>query len=291
MPMASTNGMNIHYLQAGKGPDTVLIHGLGGNLAIWFLRVVEKLQDEFCFTAYDLRGHGKSDTPPTGYTTAHMAEDLKGLLDSLCIERAYLIGHSWGADIALHFTLLYPERVRKLILLEPGIAALIDWRRSENWEGWAYWAKRLETYGVHVPREKWHDIDYMLRQTVNIPILYGPCKGQARKFNPVQRLLDITTIVNDYQEVAGMTMDEINKINRPVLALYGEQSHFLVTYRYLRDHMPNFRMVLLPDNDHYGPLDHPEIVVNYARTFFQPARHRADSMLQGNCDGQSVLML
>ena len=78
MPKFIVNGIQLHYLQVGKGPDVVLLHGLGGNLAVWFLHLVDQLRDAFRITAYDLRGHGKSDMPPEGYTTAHMAEDLAG---------------------------------------------------------------------------------------------------------------------------------------------------------------------------------------------------------------------
>jgi pimeloyl-ACP methyl ester carboxylesterase len=269
MPKAFANGINIHYLQSGKGFDVVLLHGLGGNLAVWFLKLVDQLRRDFRFTACDLRGHGKSDMPPTGYTTDNMAEDLRGLLDALGMEKVHLVGHSWGADIAMHFTILYPERVKKLVAIEPNIAALIDWRKSKEWEGWGYWAKRLEEFDIHVPRDKWHDADYMLRQTVKIPLRYGPFKGRPRRNKSIIDLLDTTTIIKDYEKVAGMTLDKVEKISRPTLALYGEHSHFLITYEYLRDNIPNCKTVLIPGGDHYGPLEHPETIVDHLRTFFQ----------------------
>lgn len=267
MPKVDANGVNLHYLQTGKGPDVVLIHGLGGNLAIWFLQLVGRLRDQFRFTAFDLRGHGKSEMPPTGYTTRDMAEDLKALLDALGLERVHIVGHSWGADIAMHFAILYPERVDKLVVVEPNIAALIEWRKSKDWEGWAYWAKRLEELGVHVPKEKWHDVDYMLRQTANIPIVYGPFKGRARKQTWLLDLLDHTTIVKDYEKIAGMTLEKVENIRCPILALYGKQSHFRITYEYLRDNVKNCRAVLLPDSDHYGPLENPELIIEHLKDY------------------------
>jgi pimeloyl-ACP methyl ester carboxylesterase len=269
MSKVLVNGINIHYLQAGAGDDVVLLHGLGGNLAIWFLRVVDQLRSDFRLTAYDLRGHGKSDMPPTGYTTDSMAEDLRGLIDVLGMEKVNLVAHSWGADIAMHFTILYPERVKKLVVLEPNIAALIDWRKSKEWEGWAYWAKRLEEFDIHVPREKWHDVDYMLRQTVNVPIRYGPLRGRPRRENSIIKLLDTTTMLKDYEQVAGMTLDKVENISRPTLALYGDKSHFLITYEYLRDNVPNCKAVLIPGGDHYGPLEKPETFVGHLRDFLK----------------------
>jgi pimeloyl-ACP methyl ester carboxylesterase len=267
MPKTEVNGIKLHYLQVGEGPDLVLIHGLGGNLAIWFLQMVPHLRSKFRLTAYDLRGHGRSDMPLSGYTTADLAQDLRGLLDALGIEKTSILGHSWGADIAMHFTILHPERVGKLVVVEPNIAALIDWRKSKEWGGWAYWAKRLEEFGIHVPQEKWHDVDYMLRQSVHVPIQYGPLKGRPRQNNWLLKLLDETTLVTDYEKVAGMTLDRVENIVRPTLALYGEKSHFRVTYEYLRDSVPGVKTELLSEGDHYGPLEHPEMVLKHLETF------------------------
>lgn len=266
MPVVTVNGLKVHYLQTGQGPNVVLIHGLGGNLAVWFLGLVSGLKKEFRFTAYDLRGHGKSDMPLSGYTTLDMAGDLKGLLDILGLERVHLVGHSWGADVAMHFTILYPDMADRVVVVEPNIAALIDWRKSKDWEGWAYWAQRLADFDIHVPKEKWHDVDYMLRQTVNIPIVYGPFKGRPRSQDWLLKLLDESTMVADYEKVAGMTLDKVKQISRPILALYGNRSHFRLTYEYLRDNVPACRAVLLPEGDHYGPLEHPEMIVEHLRS-------------------------
>jgi alpha/beta hydrolase family protein len=110
MPKVLANGINIHYLQSGKGDDVVLLHGLGGNLAIWFLKLVEQLRRDFRFTACDLRGHGKSDMPPTGYTTDNMAEDV-GVCWMLSVwKKCIWLAIAGVLDIAMHFTILYPER-------------------------------------------------------------------------------------------------------------------------------------------------------------------------------------
>src|SRR5512134_2410780 len=155
MPKVSVNGISLHYWQLGEGPDLVMVHGLNSNLAVWHLELVPRLRNEYRITTYDLRGHGRSDMPPTGYSTEDMAKDLRGLLDGLGIERAHLMGHSLGADISLHMALLYPERVHKLVLIEPGIPALLHQRKHEDWEGWAYWAQMIKEFtGIDVPREK-----------------------------------------------------------------------------------------------------------------------------------------
>ena len=88
MPKATLpSGLRLHYQQLGEGPDLVMVHGLTGNLAVWHLRIVPELTDHYRVLTYDLRGHGYSDAPPTGYTPDDMAGDLLGLLDALEIER------------------------------------------------------------------------------------------------------------------------------------------------------------------------------------------------------------
>ena len=151
MPKIQANGFNMNYLRVGQGPNLIMIHGLTGNLAVWHLRIVGKVQKEFRVTTYDLRGHGHSDVPPTGYTTATMAADLESLMDGLEIERAHLVGHSFGADVALHFALLHPDRVNKVVAIEAGLAALVHMRKREEWEGWKYWRDVLTEFGFELP--------------------------------------------------------------------------------------------------------------------------------------------
>jgi pimeloyl-ACP methyl ester carboxylesterase len=68
----------------------------------------------------DLRGRGLSDKPPTGYSLQHHVRDLQGLFADCGLSQAVLMGHSLGAYISLAFAARYPERVKKLILMDGG---------------------------------------------------------------------------------------------------------------------------------------------------------------------------
>jgi 2-hydroxy-6-oxonona-2,4-dienedioate hydrolase/2-succinyl-6-hydroxy-2,4-cyclohexadiene-1-carboxylate synthase len=267
MPKALANGIHLHYQQIGQGPNVVMIHGITGNQAIWHLEVIPALMREYRLTAYDLRGHGYSDMPPAGYTTADHALDLNRLLDALGIERTHLVGHSFGADIALQYTILYPERVGRLALVEPGIAALHFLRETEDWIGWKYWRDKLSLGGVSVPPEKWRDAEYLARASVNVPKLFGFRKGQARRSGPLIELLETTTAGRDYCDVAGMTLDKIANVRHPTLVVYGADSVFLGAYEYLKDHLPDCTPVLIPESEHFGPLEQPEILIKQLREF------------------------
>ena len=80
MPEVEVNGTRLFYQQSGDGPDVVLVHAVTSNQAVWvFTGLVDALAADFRVTTYDLRGHGASDRPPTGYTSADMAEDFRQL--------------------------------------------------------------------------------------------------------------------------------------------------------------------------------------------------------------------
>jgi 2-hydroxy-6-oxonona-2,4-dienedioate hydrolase/2-succinyl-6-hydroxy-2,4-cyclohexadiene-1-carboxylate synthase len=269
MHKAQANGVELHYQQSGQGPDIVMVHGMTGNLAIWHLEIVPALMADYRITTYDLRGHGYSQVPPTGYTTEDHANDLKNLLDTLGIERADIVGHSFGADIALHFAILYPERVKRLVLVEPGIPAMTPMRERPDWEGWKYWRDKLALGGVSVPEEKWYDVEYLVRASVQVPMLFGFRKGRARRAGPLVRLMETTTAAPDYCKVGSMTLDRIAQIRHPTLVLYGEESVFLDTFEYLKENLVNSVCFLMSDSEHFGPVERPELLLQHLRAFYR----------------------
>jgi len=267
------SGLTLHYQQVGQGPDLVMIHGLTGNLAVWHLKIIPLLWDDFRILTYDLRGHGYSDLPPTGYSPDDMATDLGDLLDALDIERATLIGHSFGADIALYFALRHPERVKQVIAIEAALPAMIYLRSREDWEGWDYWSEVLERSGYPVPPERRCDPEFLLRMSLQVPKKWGPLQGLPRNPRPFLRLLETTTIAEDTMRVGSLTLDDITRIRTPVCLIYSESSAFLGTHQYLLDHLPQASSILLPRSEwgHFGPLEQPELVAEHILATLKPA--------------------
>jgi pimeloyl-ACP methyl ester carboxylesterase len=270
MAFIDANGVTFHYLQAGAGPDMILLHGLSGNLAAWHLRLVPMLQDRLRLTTYDLRGHGYSSMPPTNYSTRDMAVDLRALMDAWGIAKADLLGHSFGADIALHFAVLFPERVGRLVLIEPGIPALLTDRQSAEWEGWGNWASVLERLsGEPVPADKRNDVGYLLRRSVQIPVMYGPARGLPRRKDRILRILESTTMAADYERIDELTVDNLRLVAHPKLMIYDAGSAWLSTYKVLKHVLTDCTSVLLPKSDlgHFAPLDTPEQLVQALEAF------------------------
>ena len=268
MAKALINEIDLHYYQVGEGPDLILLHGLTGNLAVWHFTVVPKLRHDYRVTTYDLRGHGRSGMPATGYSTVHMVTDLLGLMDHLGIAKAHLLGHSLGADIALQFAVEHPDRVDKLVAIEAGLAALVELRMDASWAGWDEWSRALEHYaGVKVPKEKRTDVRYMLMESLKAPIHFGPARGMTRKGDHLLKLLDTTTLIDDYQDSSGLTIEAIASIRHPVLLVYGGDSTYLGTYEILRNTIPNVRAETLENCSHFGALERPDDLLEVVSPF------------------------
>lgn len=101
------------------GPDVVALHGIHGHGARW--RRLTGLLPGYRFTAVDLRGHGRSPwTPP--WTLEQHATDVLDTMDELGLTTVDLIGHSFGGAVALTTAALAPDRFRRMLLLDPGLA-------------------------------------------------------------------------------------------------------------------------------------------------------------------------
>ena len=270
MPKINANGVNLHYITVGHGSRTLSC--CTASSAIW--RSGTFTWRPFCagsirVTTYDLRGHGYSDVTDTGYTAADMAEDLRCFLDEMGIERPILVGHSFGADIAMYFSLLYPERVPKLLALEPGLAALVHLRNDKDWIGWAAWVAKLEEVGIHVPEDKRTDAEFLLQLSLETPKFYGPARGLPRNREPLLHLIRNTTLMKDYEVVGDMTLDAVRTIQTPTLLVYGKNSHFISSYEFLHQALPNCKPVLLPGGEHFGPLEQPELLTEHIQQFLR----------------------
>lgn len=266
MPTVVINQLKMHYQQQGKGPDVILIHGITGNLSIWFLRILPILTKQYRVTVYDLRGHGYSDRPPSGYTSDEMVEDLKGLVDHLKIKKALLVGHSFGGAVALHFAAFYPEMTRGVMILDAGIPVYLHLRQLKDWRGWDLYKEDLDRIGINT-EEDILDIENAVRKSFQIPIRYGFRIGAGRRSDRLVDLVDNTTVLKDFKIVKTLTEEKISQIKIPTLCVYGDYSPYRSVGEKLQQIMPDCKSVQISDQGHFYLLQSPEIFIDLLKDF------------------------
>jgi 3-oxoadipate enol-lactonase len=111
------DGTKIWYEVAGEGEPLVLIHGLGGNHAVWY-RQFPELAREFRVITFSQRGFAPSTGAGEKADPTMLAADLAALLDLLEIERAAIVGQSMGGWTALSFALRFPHRTTAIVLAD-----------------------------------------------------------------------------------------------------------------------------------------------------------------------------
>ena len=118
-------GQKIHYLEAGAGPNVILLHGLGGDATNW-AATVPALASKYHVWAVDQIGFGSSDKPFINYRVATLVDFLEGFYKKTGIDKAAVVGNSLGGWAAMAFTLAHPARVEKLVLVDSGGYAMAD---------------------------------------------------------------------------------------------------------------------------------------------------------------------
>lgn len=116
--MTLSTGVRMHYAEQGDaaGEPFILLHGYSDS---WFSfsRVLTPLAREARVYALDLRGHGKTDRPASGYHMRDLAADVVAFMDAKGIAKATIIGHSMGGFVAQQVALAVPQRVSHLVLV------------------------------------------------------------------------------------------------------------------------------------------------------------------------------
>lgn len=115
MPTVRVGDIEMYYVEAGAGEPLVLIMGFGGDHLAWGFQV-PAFAAAHRVVAFDNRGVGQTDAPDVPYTTRMLAEDTRGLMDRLGLDRAHVLGVSLGGMIAQELALAHPHRVRSLQL-------------------------------------------------------------------------------------------------------------------------------------------------------------------------------
>jgi len=230
VPTVTANGVATHVQELGAGSPVVMTHGLIiGSLASWYFTAGPELAREHRVRMYDLRGHGRSARPATGYDTATLARDLDALTAEL--PQFDLVGHSWGGLVALRFALAHPERVRRLAIVEAPIPP----------------STAIDLLGPDVTPE---GLIGALPDSLRAAVASGRRQAE-RLLATVVALVRDTTLLAD---VRSEPEPDARELRVPTLLAYGDRSSCLAGGRTLAAQIPGASLHVLPGG-HYLHLD------------------------------------
>jgi pimeloyl-ACP methyl ester carboxylesterase len=113
---AIVNGIRLHWVEQGRGPLVVLLHGFPEFWYSW-RHQLPVLAEHYRVVAPDMRGYNLSEKPAKGYDLATLTDDVLALVHHFDEERAFIAGHDWGGMVAWVFAIRFPESTRKLAIL------------------------------------------------------------------------------------------------------------------------------------------------------------------------------
>jgi pimeloyl-ACP methyl ester carboxylesterase len=248
----------IVYREAGQGAPLILLHGFLCDSRCWEPQLAG-LSDDFRVIAWDAPGCGLSSDPSPAFRTADYARCLAAFLDAVGIERAHIVGLSWGGILAQEFYRLYPGRFCSLILA----GTYAGWRGS-------------------LPEEIWRD-----RLAVCLDDAEGPPHIIAARF--VQGVFteeaapalreQLSTIVRDYHP-AGFrlmaassaevdTRDLLPRLALSTLLLWGDADRRspTVVAEQFRTAIPNAELMIIPNAGHLSNMEQPNLFNTHVRRF------------------------
>ena len=248
MAFTENQGAKIYWDEQGTGAPILLIMGLSYPSPMWH-RSRPALAARYRTIALDNRGVGQSEVPPGPYSIALMASDAAVVLDAAGVERAHLFGVSMGGMIAQEFALLYPQRVRSLIL---GCTA---------------------SGGPHAVHAGPEAIEVLMRQGMSpdetaeaiIPFIYYPATSRERidedmairkKWYPTPegRAAQWQGII------AWEAYSRLPQITAPTLVIHGESDRLIppANGKLIAGHIPGAKLVMLPHAGHIFSTDQPK---------------------------------
>jgi pimeloyl-ACP methyl ester carboxylesterase len=267
----------LHYVKAGQGPVVVLLHGIPQTWYEW-RHIIPALAAHYTVIAPDLRGLGDSSHPAGGYDKKTMSDDIWRLLQSLGVDRFFLVGHDWGGPTAFSLAAQHPEAVSKLAILDvaiPGDGA--DF--SQNGRRWHHALFRT----LDLPEQLFLGgrehliINWLFDNYGYLPNCIGEDDrreylrtyvkpGAMRAMFSIYRALPQDAADNQAMLAAR------GKLKMPVLALGGAKSfgRGLETLESLQRVAQDVRGGLVPDSGHWVCEEQPAFITGELLKFFGP---------------------
>lgn len=262
----------MHYVKMGKGPLLILLHGWPQTWYEWN-KVMPVLASKFTVVAPDLRGLGLSEKAQTGYDKQTVANDMAELIKRHGQSSAFVVGHDMGGKAAYVLSLLHPELVTKLILVDcmpPGTENM-DTAKGGMWHYGFHMAadfpemltKNREREYISAQMRKWaHQKDAITPRAVDeYAKHYASPGGMTAGFNYYRALPDDAKFVSTYAD---------RKFTMPILTIAGRYGVSDNLYKAMMPKADNLKGVIAEESGHFVPEEAPTFLVEQILNFLTP---------------------
>lgn len=266
---AKVNGIKLHYIEKGKGPLVILLHGWPETSYSW-KSTISALSNKYRVVAPDLRGLGLSEHAQSGYDKKTIATDIKALIEHLGERQAVVIGHDMGGKTAYVMAHLYPQLVSKLILVDcliPGTENA-DALQGGAWHYGFHMAPKIpelltkgrEKEYIHAQIKTWTFIkDAISEETINeYAKHYSTEGGMTAGFNYYRALKEDAALVKTFQG---------KKLSMSVLTISGRHSVGDKLPKALENVATSLQSIIIDDSGHFVAEEAPELfnasVINF----------------------------
>ena len=245
------DNLKINYEEEGNGKPLILLHGWKNDLEIW--NGIVPLLNDYRVIRLDLPGFGKSDLPPRAWNVSDYAVFLNKFLEKLNIPKIVLIGHSFGGRIVIKFSVLYPEKVSKLTLVDSGGVRLKNLRKF-----FAFILAKLGKVFWLLPfiREKRDEIREKFYKAL-----------KAKDYLEKNRILRETFLKVIKEDLRG----ESQQIKIPTLIIWGGKDFItlLKEGKILKQSIKNSRLEIIKDATHWPFLEKEKEFLEILRRFLE----------------------
>jgi len=258
----SIHGHDIGYRMAGEGPALLMIHGIAGSSRAW-REVMPTLARHYTVIAPDLIGHGQSDKPVGDYSLGAYAGGMRDLLGVLGVERATMVGQSFGGGVALQLAYQHPECCERLVLVDSGgLGREVSWvLRLMTLPGTELIMPALFPSMV---RERGNDISRMLhRRGVRMGRIGEMWSAYASLTKSANRQAFVRTI-RAVIDPGGQTVSALDRLylaaQLPTLIVWGKNDTIIPVSHAHAAHeaIPGSRLEIIDDCGHFPHVEDPE---------------------------------